>query len=86
MFLDTADMPTQTISLSHDAKEEDGGNQSVTQSTLSWLYSSYHKMHVSKSRKTKNNFFFYLIVEDTVNNYRQGIFRKRHKGMSLSNL
>lgn len=66
MFLDTADMPTQTISLSDDAKEEDGGNQSVTESTLSWQYSSYYKMHVSKSGRIKNNFSFDLKVEDTV--------------------
>lgn len=70
MFLDTADMTTQTISLSHNAKEKNGGNQSVTQSTLSWLHSSYYKVHVSKSRRTKNNFFFDLKVEDAVNNYR----------------
>lgn len=31
MFLDTADMPTQTISLSHDAKQGVGGNPSVTE-------------------------------------------------------
>lgn len=70
MFLDTADMPTQTISLSHNAKEEDGGNQAVTQRILSWMYSSYYKVNVSKSRRTKNNFFFDLKAEDAVNNYR----------------